>query len=208
MPTAGDLRTELRGRGFQDTTLLSDARALTFINDAVTFLNEGGDVVPGARWIWLETSTTGTAPLTVSDVREVLYVDDTTNDNSLAWADIEDVRQWAGTDLAQTGSPTYWYWSSETQISVWPANTSVSLAVRYLKVPATLAAGDTPGIPARYHSLITDMAEVFALRQVRNFEAANQRQADVNQALNRLAGTMLVRNRDNADVVPGSGYDW
>lgn len=52
-------------------------------------------------WPWLETTTTGTAPLTVTNLKRILYVTDTTNDTELPGVQAADINA----NIADTGTP-------------------------------------------------------------------------------------------------------
>lgn len=144
------LQTELFAFGFDDW---NDAG--TGLTRAKRLLNESYKRICDAEpWVFLETTASGTAPLTVSDVRQVLAVTDNTQDRNLRYVAREHLER-LYPDLPETGVPYYWYFASETQIGVYPANTSDTIEVLYLKNPTDLSAsGDTPVIPTRFHFLI------------------------------------------------------
>ena len=160
----GTARTELQARGFDH---VSSARCLILLNRAKNALE---DEYP---WPWLHVTTTGTAPLTISDVKHVLHVSDTSNDHELLGVDPRYVRE-QDPALDDTGTPAVWWLDGETSLKVWPANTSVNLNVRYVKFSAELSAdADTPLIPVRYHPVWVDYAVVEAYKDSDDFERAN-----------------------------------
>jgi hypothetical protein len=143
-------QTELKARGGD---YLSTARLTTFLNDAK---NELEDFFV---WPWLETTTTGTAPLTISDLKHVLYVVDTTNQAELTGASAQYIVEDLDETITTTGTPDVWWLDGTTTLKVYPANTSASLSVRYVKFSPELSAGaDTPLIPVRNHNLWIDLA--------------------------------------------------
>lgn len=154
------LQTEFYARGFD---YLNDGstgatRAKRFINDAMHAINEMED------WPYLQTSTTGTAPLTVTDLRKIEGVYDVTNRIALtrrSRGEMADVF----VDLTTTGQPTEYYVSAGTTINVYPANTSTTLTVYYWKFESDLSnASDTPGMPDRFRYAIVEYAVAAALR--------------------------------------------
>lgn len=183
--TLAQARTELQVRGLD---FLSNTRANAFLNDA---MHEFHDY---ANWYWLETTTTGAAPLTIADLRDVLYVVDATNQNELANQDIRDL---IDVDAAQvsTGTPVS-YWIDNTTIKVWPTAT-VNLSVRYVKVPTDLSAdSDVPTFPSKYHSLWVTLAQARVYAQDENFSAQAEplKQSayqDLQNAAQLLMGRML-----------------
>jgi hypothetical protein len=182
--TLAQMRTELKARGYDHE---SDSRLTQFLCDGYHELCEAYE------WSWLKTTTSGTAPLSIADVREVIAVIDTTQDVALSPADIRDLVEQDGsfsTSFAPTttGSPVN-YWLDDTTLRVYPANTTNTIAVRYVKVPADLSAdGDTPIIPGRYHSNIVDIAE--ALFSARD-ESDPADQQTVRQEVDRVVMRML-----------------
>jgi hypothetical protein len=157
-------RTELQARGFDH---LSSARCLIMLNRAKNALE---DEYP---WPWLHTSTTGTAPLTISDLKHIQYVSDTSNDRTLTGVDLRWVRE-MDASADETGTPQVWWLDGETTLRVWPLNTSINLSVRYVKFSPELSAdGDTPLIPTRYHPVWVDYAVVEAYKDADDYANAN-----------------------------------
>lgn len=193
------LITEVKARGFDH---LSDARITQFINDAYVDIAEVHD------WTWLETSTSGNAPLSISDLRTIVYVIDTSNDRRLRpirAVDLPDI----DTDISRSGTPE-WYWiDAGVTIKVFPVAT-VALSVRYLKVPASLSGTDTPVIPTRYHNTLVDQAVVWALKDANERQEAASLQQEVNLRLLQMIGMDQRRSRDFPDVqsITYGAEDW
>lgn len=147
------LQTELYARGFN---YLNDAgagttRAKRWINEAMHEINDQED------WLFLQTTSTGTAPLTISDLDTVLSVYDSTQQRSLGRESAGDLVDRFG-DLTTTGTPLFYYVTSNT-LNVYPANTTDSLSVRYFKVQTDLSSGsDVPLMPDRYRQAIVEFA--------------------------------------------------
>jgi hypothetical protein len=115
-------------------------------------------------WPWLKTSATGAVPLTISDLRRVRSVVDSSTSLPLDQVDEDAIVEFASGDLTVAGSPSGWYLTSDTVLSTYPV-TAGSVKVRYVKFSPELSSGsDTPLIPARYRMLWVDLAEVEALR--------------------------------------------
>lgn len=194
------LQTEVQARGFDfDST----TRLNYWINRAYHRICER------EAWPFLETTTTGTAPLTISDLRAVLSVVDTTNQSVLTFEDYRTIREDDPT-LAATGSPECWYQSATTTVAVYPAS-SVSLSVAYIKTPTDLSSGtDTPVLPTRYHYLIVEGAVAYAYRDSDNFEAAQQTEDIFERGLLEASDSLLVPNYDSlrSQVIYGASSDW
>lgn len=197
--------TELYARGFD---YLNDGgtgvtRAKRWINDAAHGID---DLEP---WIYLQASTTGVAPLTVSDLGRIESVVDVANLRSLAYLDRRDLTDLYG-DINRTGRPNYYVVTGGTVVTTYPTSTSTTLTVRYLKVPADLSAnGDTPAMPDRFRMGIVEHAVAQALRDVNNYEGAAQAQAAGDQIVRRmLEWHTLVQGEGGQQMITGSGGDW
>jgi hypothetical protein len=147
-------------------------------------------------WPFLETTTTGTAPLSITDLRAVLSVVDSTNESTLTYEDFRTIREDDPT-LATSGTPYCWYQSAATTIAVYPTQ-AVSLSVRYLKFPTDLSSGaDTPVIPTRYQYLIVEGAVGYAYRDTDNYEAAQAVEEVFDRGVLEMGDTLLVPNYDS-----------
>ena len=194
----GTARTELQARGFD---YLPTARCNTFLNRALYILNEQ------ESWPFLEKTVSGTAPLTISDLRQVRYV--VAGGSKLAPVDIRDLTDsWPA--LTDTGTPSYYYYDGTT-LKVYPAN-AVTISVRYLKTGADLSVdADAPDLPARYHQMWLDQTVVLAYRDSDNLEAAAALQAIVDADVVKMRASFMGRNGDSGELlslVPGASTDW
>lgn len=192
---------ELKARGFD---YLPDARCTIFLNNAKNALEDEFD------WVWLETTTTGTAPLTISDLKEVLSVVDTSNRNKLTGLDARDITDWDPITTT-AGTPESWWLDGETTLRTYPTS-SATLSVRYLKFSAELASGsDSPLIPVRYHALWIDYAVIEAYKDEDRFDAANALLGHVKQfRLPQMIDLYGARNRANPAyaTVTWASDDW
>jgi hypothetical protein len=158
-----ELQEEIKSRGFDFETT---PRLTYWLNRAYHRICESDD------WIWLRTTTTGTAPITISDLRSVLSVVDTTHDSILIGMDERTLVEREG-DLTNTGTCDSFYRTGDTTLAVFPADTTSSLKVTYIKVPTDLSAtNQTPAIPTRYHYLLVDGAVLEAYKDTDNLDAA------------------------------------
>ena len=188
------LQTEFFATGFDDW---NDAgagltRAKRIINEAYK------SICDAAPWGFLETTASGTAPLTVSDARHVQTVTDNTNKQPLAYLP-KDQREAIFPDTPDTGNPEYWTWASDTSIAVYPANTSVTIEVGYLKNPVDLSVnGDTPIVPTRYHDLIVLLATVRAWRykDASGSESIQTLKQEYREELGEMMQALLVRQSE------------
>jgi hypothetical protein len=181
------LRTAVSDRGFARFTT---AQLQQVVNDA---LHELDGMEP--RWPYLQTTTSGTAPLTVSDYVDVTDVINTTLNIPLAFTRYEDLARWAGDLTATAADPSWWYFTpgSTTSISTYPVTTR-TLKVIYYKATTDLSAdGDTPLAPSRWHHVIVDLAERNAHRQKGDRAMADAVQADVDRKLGLMRTDLLFR---------------
>lgn len=197
----GDIQNEIQARGFD---FLGSTRETHFINRAYH------RVCSAYPWPFLETLLTGqNAPVTISDLKQVLYVVDTTNQLVLRGEDQRVIREY-DPDLTSNGNPEFYYLEGTDTLKVWPPNNSVSLTVRYIKVPADLAAGSTPVFPSRFHYAIVEGALVYAYRDTDNFEAAENHEArfqyEITEMWQELSGRQLSGHQYVHQV--GSWFDF
>jgi hypothetical protein len=141
------LRQEVKDRGFN---YVSDSRIDRWVNLAVN------EILEQADWPFLVTTAIGTAPVTITDLRTVESVEDTTNGRKLVPRDRRELSD-QYIDLTEAGTPEYYFLSDHDTIDTYPRGGV--LRVRYWATQTDLAAGtDTPSIPARYHYAIVDYA--------------------------------------------------
>jgi hypothetical protein len=193
---------ELKARGFD---YLSDSRATIMLNNAKNALEDESD------WPWLETTTTGVAPLSISDLRSVLYVVDTTDGAELQGIDARDVAD-LDTNVSTAGVPSSWWLDGTGTLRTYPVSTTASLSVRYVRFSPDLSAGsDTPLIPSRYHPVWIDYAVVEAYKDDDRFNEATALLNDVRQRrLPQMVDAFSGRNRQGPEfqVVTGASEDW
>lgn len=197
-----ELRTELKARGFD---YLSATRLGYLLNRVYLELAEEED------WPWLEATATGAPPLAITDLRTIESVINTTNQAKLTPLDRRLITDMDYT-LATTGTPSYYYTTGTTTVAVYPANTGVSLSVRYWKVPTALSAdGDTPALPARFHHLLVDGAAAYAYLDTDNFEGSQTALGFFNDGKARMRDSLLNQQHDRTDdsiVIVGGSEDW
>lgn len=200
----GTARTELQARGYSRYTT---GRLNTWLNDAKDAFEDYQ-----YDWPWLKTTTSGTAPLTINDLRRVLSVTDATNKSPLNHVSADYISDLEYADLTQTGTPAHWYLTSDTALAVYPASTSVSVLVRYLKFSAALSGdSDTPLIPSRYHSTWVDLAEARVLRYgVKDGASADVVEQGVNTRLAQIAATYAMQDTPARDtqLISLASDDW
>lgn len=199
LSTLSDLRTELQARGFD---YLSTTRCNTYLNLAYQT-----DLCEESDWPFLRTTTTGTAPLTISDLRTVKIVQDTTLSSKLRPIDESTLTD---TDvLTTTGSPLYYYFTSPTVLAVYPANTTSTLTVTYIKTPDELDDdSDTILVPARWRYAIVEKAAAYAYADSDNEAGYNASTARYNEFVRKMRNAyQLQHDRPGYITVTGSD-DW
>lgn len=196
----GELGAELAARGFD---YLSTSRQTQYINRAATMLY---DAEP---WPFLETSTTGTAPLTIADMRTVLYVVDLTNKEVLYATDQRSIRD-RDPALGDSGRAECWYFEGD-DIAVYPLNTTDTFEVRYIQFPTALATStDTPTIPDRYHNLIVDGAVYLAYKDTDEFANAAELKLLWDEEVVSMREKLMDRDHQGNKTVQRTGTfdDW
>lgn len=195
--TFAELKTELAALGYD---YLSATRAGQFVNDGYQHLCEEED------WPFLEASTSGSSPVTVSDLRKIETVRDSANNTVLVHENREALTRKYG-DLTTTGTPESYYIDSGTIVRTYPVGGT--LAIRYWKVPATLTGTDTPVVPARYHRLLLEYAVLEAAHDANDRDAIAETQAKIDGQLARMRRSLLSQHREGGrvQIVAGS-EDW
>jgi hypothetical protein len=188
--------TEVQARGFD---YLSSARVTQYLNMAMHAVDEED------AWPWLETTTTGTAPLTITDLRAVLYVVDTTQRFPLTGMDVRDVVDMDAI-VGTVGTPAFYWLDGMTTLNVYPTNTTDSLSVRYLKYETDLSAGtDTPVIPGRWHGLWIDRAVIECYKDSDNFEQAALLKQTYDLNVTEMRSVVFSRQYDTTGMIARSG---
>lgn len=185
---AEDLTTELASRGFD---YLSTSRRLQYVNDAYLL-----DICETENWPFLRASAEGTAPLTISDLRSLESVIDSTQARKLSPLDPRELTDAFDTDLSTEGSPTFYYLDAESVVSIYPVSTTDNLLVRYWKAPEALTGTASPVLPSRFHSLIVDYAVARAYEDSDDMELAQNAKENADGRLARMRESLLGWNRD------------
>lgn len=193
--------TELKARG---GSFLSDARCTIFLNDAKNDFEDYYD------WPWLEATATGTAPVTLTDLKNILYVTDYTRGTELQGVTARDIIAQAGPNIDLTGVPNYWWLNGAYILEVFPKNTTDTLKIRYTSFTAELSGTDTPAIPPRHHNIWIDLAMVRVYKDSDNLAAAERLEVTAYQRLAKLVEVFEYRNHQNALVqqVTSGSADW
>jgi hypothetical protein len=162
-----ELRTELYARGtdYFDEDAAGVTRATAFLNQAYR------RILNAQPWVFLEDTATGTAPLTIADLRRVKWVRHATTFAPLKREDETELVS-EGVDLSYEGVPQFYYLTSPTVIATVPTNGD-SIEVKYIKRVDALSDGaDEPVFDEEYHNLIVDGAMIKAYIDQDNYEAA------------------------------------
>lgn len=147
--TFAQLLAEFYASGFSylDDNGAGAARAGRWVNQSYL------ELCAAERWPWLETTATGAAPLTITDLGQIESVVTASDKTSLVAVHRADVTDMDG-DPTLTGSPRVYYTTADDVVNVYPANTGL-ITVRYCKVPVELSATtDIPVVPQTYHDVI------------------------------------------------------
>lgn len=198
------LQTEFFAHGFEDWDDAGEGLAR-----AKRLLNEAHKVICSDQpWPFLNASASGAAPLTISDLRFVRLVTNTSEERPLLFIEPEQVRYWYP-DLTETGTPIWWYPSSTTEISVYPANTSDTIRVDYVKHPATLLSdGDTPDMPGFFHLLVVQGAVLRAqtYKDQATADSAAVLRAEYNRGLEEMRQALLIGQAEGNQLHVQTGW--
>lgn len=193
--TWADLRTELAARGYD---YLPTTRLDRFLNRGAAMLY---DEYP---WHFLEETATGSAPLTIDDLGQVLSVVNTTTGDELSNEDERYITR-IDPDGNSTGNPTSWY-LKDGAINVYP-NTVASLTVRYIGAPADFTTDtDEPPVPQRYRNLITDAAVILALKDNDEYAAASEALVLWDREVTKMRSRLYNQNLQGPRLILRTSY--
>jgi hypothetical protein len=194
-----ELCSGLEQRGFD---YLTTPQLEGYVNDAYLV-----DICEAEDWSFLEATASGAAPLTVSDLRSVEYVIDTTQETKLAPLDRRMLTDDFSATITTTGSPSYYYLDSGTTLRVYPVETD-SLLVRYFKTPPRLSGSASPLLPDRFHSLIVDAAAARAYENSDDYELAQNALTNFQSRMQAMREALLDPYRDGPSeyVVVTDGF--
>jgi hypothetical protein len=201
--TLDEIRTEIQARGFNH---VGTARIEQIVNHAYH------DVNARYPWPYLQSTASGTAPLSITDLGHVLSVADTTGDVILPWEDIRSIRE-RDPGVDGTGNPEVWYQDAPNgQIEVYPVNTTNTISVYYIKADADLSGSNEPEFPDRFHYFLVEGGLAKLYRDSDEWDAANICLQEFERGISTMAAQLLVPNYDSpADIARGpwtSSTDW
>lgn len=197
--TFKEIREEAIERGFNDFEQ-SSARLKRWVNQAYR------EITDAYAWPFLKASKEGTAPVTISDLGHVLSFTDKTNEFVLTFADERELNQ-IDPAIDETGTAQRWYRASETELKVWPADTTSTFLVKYVKTPAELKEdSDEPVVPKVYQDLIVDGTVIRLYKNRDNAEMARAVREEWREGLQRMRAQLLQPNLDGPRFVQRSGW--
>lgn len=186
------------------------ARGVDYIDDVdrlTLWLNQAKNIFEDTfPFPWLMQFVTGLSPLTISDLKDILYVFDANTNNELIGVPVQQLV--VNGDTTGSGLPTNW-WLDGNVLTTWPTATTVS--ARYVKEsPELVQPSDTPLIPARYHNTWIDLAMIRAYVDRDNFVAAQGLQQLVNTDLTLIVQRYATRNMQNPayQTMRAGAEDW
>lgn len=196
-------RDELAARGFDG---LSPTRANLFLNAGKNALEDF------APWPWLESSTSGTAPLTISDLKTVLFVYRTSPNLSIDGASRNYLRQMYGPDLTISGTAAFWYLENTTTMKVFPVDTTTINVDYLMRSPELSSDSSEPEWPdvASLNRAWIDLACVEAYMDADEYAAADTTRAKAHATLSRQLDSFFDRNHQNPERQPltFASEDW
>lgn len=191
------LRTRLRNKGFQ---YLTDTECDTLLNEAYL------EICDLADWPFLHATTSGPAPLTITDLGRVLSVQDTGSLRPLRFTTREQIVG-CGRNPALAGTPCEYWLDGLTVVATWPVGGTVS--VRYVKMPDPLSSTNlTPVIPSRFHDLIVTLAAVKAYGDDSDLADAQNAVGEYTRRIEQMGTALLDQSADTTYVQVGESGDW
>ena len=192
-----------RGFQFLDDDGAGEARVKRRINERYQDLMER---FPSA---WAYADASGTAPLTLNDVSMVHTVLDSTNDVPLRHMDRRELQD-RYPDLPDTGDPVWWYFDDWNTLNVYPANTSVTIKVRYVAVPEDLTGdSDEPLSPSRWNNAIIEGATADLHRDNGDYDDATVCEARYEQIIAQIVTALAMREGGVSFIqTTGASVDW
>lgn len=199
--TFAQLLTEFYARGFDylNDGGAGEVRAKRFINQAYRDICEMDD------WPYLTVTTTGTAPLTISDLGTIESIVDEGENRVISPADRRTLVE-TYPDLTLTGSAQFYYMTGASTIATYPVSSS-TLRVRYWRVVSDLdATTDQPAIPARYQYAIIEYACMRAYTDSDNPEMAQYCRAEGDRLVQMMRERLLYPQHQQPDVISVYNY--
>jgi hypothetical protein len=197
-----ELKDELFARG---TNYLEENA--TEVARAERWLNQGyREILNLHPWGFLETTdNTQSAPVSLPDLRRVVYVKHLASDVALK---LESLRELVndGYDLSAIGVPQVYYFDGPSTINTLPTNGDL-IGVRYIKRVPPLTGTETPIFDEEYHNLIVDKAMIRAYIDGDNFDAALALKAEVNETLAAMAEDYLLQSPEVSYIRIADPYD-
>ena len=163
------------------------------------YVNNGySDICEAEDWPFLEATTSGAAPLTISDLRTIESVIDTTTSIKLRPMDRRNITDF-DVDLTTSGSAFLYYITGGDVVNTYPYSTD-TLSVNYWNVPDDLS-GDTdePVVPDRFRSLIVDAAVVYAYEDDDESNQADAANARYQSRLEQMKQSLMRQQHDLPD---------
>lgn len=190
------------------------ARGFAFLNDSGTgltrvkrWLNDAAHEIDDLElWDYRRASTTGTSPITISDLGTIESVVDATRTTTLSPTTLHDVEETYGENTS-TGNGTFYYLNAGA-ITAYPV-TGNTLTVKYYKVAPDMSAnGDTPLMADRYRMAIVERALAKAYLDQDDLEMAQACITESDRIVDRMRMNEVLRVGGQRQVVYGHSSDW
>lgn len=192
-----EIYEELVDRGFENVATSAGGEALLkrWINEAYR------EIIDYRAWAFLEAEEEGTAPLEFKDLGHVLSVVNVESQTRLTFIERAALIHFDPA-LASTGVGSLWYMQGTEELCVHPLDTTSTIRVRYLKVPADLKEDkDEPVIPESYQGLLVDGASVRAYKRTDNFQAGQFVRQEFDRGLRGMVKGLRISYAGNRSMV-------
>jgi hypothetical protein len=154
-------------------------------------------------WPWREATKEGIPPLEIKDLRDVLSVQDKTQERPI----YGQTRQWLVErfpNLEEEGNPLWW-WLDNLTLRSFPVSKVDTFSVRYAKKPEALTEKTEPAMPSEWQYLIVDSAIVDLLKSNDEYSVARELKESVETDLLGMVAAEMQRNLQSPRTIVRTG---
>lgn len=155
-------------------------------------------------WPWREATKEGIPPLEIKDLRDVLSVQDKTQERPI----YGQTRQWLierFPNIEEEGNPLWW-WLDNLTLRTYPVSKVDTFSVRYAKKPEVLTEKAEPAMPSEWQFLIVDSAIVDLLKSNDEYSVARELKESVETDLLGMVAAEMRRDLQSSRTIVRTGW--
>ena len=155
-------------------------------------------------WPWREATKEGITPLEIKDLRDVLSVQDKTQERPI----YGQTRQWLierFPNIEEEGNPLWW-WLDNLTLRSFPVSKADTFAVRYARKPEVLTASLEPAMPSEWQYLIVDSAVVDLLKSNDEYSVARELKESIETDLLGMVAAEMQRDLQRSRQIVRTGW--